>query len=506
MPSSRGGSESRIPPPETPLFVSSFFLPFPPFRSPEPPKEILYRPRVPGPRHFRKVLPEYRPVRPRQDPVVEESHHPETVPAPQQTPHSLAQREHGLGKLVLGERVPAPLADSPYAGRHHGIGRGGKRKLVDDHATQRFPGHVDPFPERPRSDQYRVLLFPERPQQVHAGAFALHVERERKRIPKQFLQRAQRTVTGAKDEGPAAGERENSGGLPGGGGRKPLVARIREVGRDIYERLPREVKLIIHNEFPNINTAQADAFPEIGQVPRNGKGGGGQEDRARLVPQHVGEDRGDLDGRAAEGDGRAAPLPPCHRTPRFGRQDSGKILDERPGSPQKHFPVAFRRSPASGGLSPRGAPESLAGGKGQAELFPRAPQLFGPPVERGVLRKPLEKEPPLPFPRGNEQAFRRAAEGFRRRERWPPPFPRFAAGAGNVAAEFLCAPQGNAEAEKRGGNLLDAVGFVQDHNVGGGKDVGAATRSRAEGQVGEEEVMVDDHQVRDRRPSADLHQ
>ncbi len=67
----------------------------------------------------------------------------------------------------------------------------------------------------------------------------------------------------------------------------------------------------------------------------------------------------------------------------------------------------------------------------------------------------------------------------------------------DVAGELVDALGGEADAEVVGGDLFELVGFVEDDGGGFGEDagVGCSGGLLLDGEVGEEEVVVDDDDV-----------
>ena len=76
---------------------------------------------------------------------------------------------------------------------------------------------------------------------------------------------------------------------------------------------------------------------------------------------------------------------------------------------------------------------------------------------------------------------------------------RSATARGGVARQLLDAPGGDLQPEVLGGHLLERVGLVEDHHVVAGQHLGPGGAG-AHAEVGHVEVVVDQHQLRPRRP------
>jgi len=226
---------------------------------------------------------------------------------------------------------------------------------------------------------------------------------------------------------------------------------------------------------------EADALREVFEVAGDRKGCAGEDHRPDAVIQLVLEQAFDVDRRGVEEEVPGARLGPVDQIgAALGLREELEVGAERKAAAldQRELLVSAARHGGAEGANQLREPGPL----GLCGLERAAQERPAPFLRR--LERHVEELAPFPH-----QA-RRQPRGL---------YPR---GMGRealqgIAAELADAEAGELRAEVLGRDLLDRVGLVEHDGVVTRKHrrSGVSRRGGAQGQIGEEEMMVDDHYV-----------
>ncbi len=441
-------------------------------------EETLHHFHFAGARHARQAVQEQAPVALGHQARV--AHHQQTVVVgvADQPAGALAQGQHRLGQLVVAEGVAAVGVDVLDARRRHRVPGGAERQLVDDHATERLATHVDALPETAGAKQHRITQTPELVQQFPTAGLALHQQR----VFQLLLAQQRRRLA----QGPVAGEQKESAALGGADHRnhRPSEAcgvvrrgRRRQVLGHVEHRLAFEIERALQAQ--GLRLVQAQALLQVLEAPRHRQGRRGQDPGAGVLFALGAQLAGHRQRRAVQHHGAAEGLEPVDPVGAVGVEDRFErqhVLGGAPGAGlqapagaglglEKIVQVDERVEQRLAGLAHRRQLRHLGPGGAAFLLAQAQAQVLAGLVQGGdvlVQRRQIQRR------------VGRLGQG--------------------VTAQFLDLAGAQGVAEKGGGHLRQLVGLVEDHRVGAGQQLGDALP--AQRRVGEEQVVVDHHQIR----------
>jgi len=161
---------------------------------------------------------------------------------PDEPAKPLFEGKSGLGNLIVEESAASAILDCFDARLENWVARHGKRKPVDNHATQLLALNVDSLPERRGAEENRVRRRSELVEKLIPRHGAMEQQRIREDVFQGHVHLLHHVVTGEQAESTPLADSKDLRDVRLCGVEKTVVARIRDVFWHIQQRLLRIVE------------------------------------------------------------------------------------------------------------------------------------------------------------------------------------------------------------------------------------------------------------------------
>src|ERR1035437_2650128 len=427
---------------------------------------------------IRQAVEKYLAVSLLGDPVIQQDQHAAVALAANQPSKSLFQGDGRLRNLVVVKRIAPGFADIFDSGIHHRIVGHRKGQFIYDNAAQLFTRDIHALPEGGSREKHAIGSGAELLQQRVARARALHQGGVIDFEGHLLVHQAHLLIAGEEDESAPAAVFQDLDHFLGGHLGEGGILRFRQLLGHIEQRLLLVIEVAGHYQGARVLQTEA-LFREL-ETARHGERGAGEHHGIHLAEQAFGNDAGHVDGGGLEEAAAAALFHPVDEIRVVLLLEEAQSLVQFLGAAKKRDDLLRRilQQPEVG-----------------TDQFERGQQVrvnllivLAEGVTAGEGDAPVSLAKEAEKLRGEFVETLQDAVQFRRAELLHP------ADEAEIAAQVLDAVIADPDAEILAHHVFDFVGFVEHHGMIRGQDA-ALVVLILQGEIGEEQVVVDDDDV-----------